>query len=205
MLGRFISKPLYLAVVGAALLSGCATRATLTINSQPEGAFIREIGTGLTLGTAPANIYYEPSVLNRHRDYGGCFKVKGIEATWPSGAVSRLDPIRLCGEDTGRYTITLNRDPALPGLDVDLNYSLRLQSTRAAQQAADAASTAAAAAALSASQARNADSSPSGSGFAPFVREYISGMNKICIYNRLGSDVAITIRAVALCPLTLPK
>jgi len=33
--------------------------------------------------------------------------------------------------------------------------------------------------------------------------EYISGMNKICIYDCLGSDTAITIGSVALCPLTI--
>ena len=30
-----------------------------------------------------------------------------------------------------------------------------------------------------------------------------SGMNKICFYNCLGSEAAITISAVELCPLTI--
>ena len=33
--------------------------------------------------------------------------------------------------------------------------------------------------------------------------EYISGFNKICIYNCLGSDRAITIRSTQLCPLSI--
>ena len=33
--------------------------------------------------------------------------------------------------------------------------------------------------------------------------ERISGMNKICYYNCLGSEAAITISSVALCPLTI--
>ena len=33
--------------------------------------------------------------------------------------------------------------------------------------------------------------------------EYISGFNKICIYNCLGSDRAITIKSTQLCPLTI--
>ena len=33
--------------------------------------------------------------------------------------------------------------------------------------------------------------------------EYTSGFNKICIYNCLGSDVAITIGAMQLCPLSI--
>ena len=36
-----------------------------------------------------------------------------------------------------------------------------------------------------------------------FKRDYQSGTNRICIYDRLGSDVAITISAAAICPLTL--
>lgn len=35
--------------------------------------------------------------------------------------------------------------------------------------------------------------------------EQASGMNKICYYNCLGSQAAITISAVALCPLTIER
>jgi len=48
---------------------------------------------------------------------------------------------------------------------------------------------------------------PQGGGVATgmgfYKREYISGHNKICIYNRLGSEVAITIGAAQLCPLSI--
>ena len=40
-------------------------------------------------------------------------------------------------------------------------------------------------------------------GTAFLKGEYISGMNKICLYDHLGSTVAITIRSVQLCPLTI--
>lgn len=33
--------------------------------------------------------------------------------------------------------------------------------------------------------------------------ENVSGMNKICFYNCLGSTVAITIGSIELCPLTI--
>ena len=33
--------------------------------------------------------------------------------------------------------------------------------------------------------------------------EYTSGFNKICIYNCLGSDKAITIKNTQLCPLSI--
>jgi hypothetical protein len=38
-----------------------------------------------------------------------------------------------------------------------------------------------------------------------FKHDYVSGMNKICVYDCLGSDAAITIGAVQLCPLTINR
>lgn len=40
-------------------------------------------------------------------------------------------------------------------------------------------------------------------GVAFLKGSYVSGMNRVCLYNRLGSAVAITIGATQLCPLTL--
>ena len=40
-------------------------------------------------------------------------------------------------------------------------------------------------------------------GVAFLKYERISGMNKICVYNDLGSDVTITIKSYKLCPLTI--
>lgn len=40
-------------------------------------------------------------------------------------------------------------------------------------------------------------------GTAFFKYDRVSGMNKICVYDHLGSDVAITIAATQLCPLTI--
>jgi hypothetical protein len=40
-------------------------------------------------------------------------------------------------------------------------------------------------------------------GTAFFKHERTSGMNKICFYDHLGSEVAITIKAIELCPLTI--
>ncbi len=38
-----------------------------------------------------------------------------------------------------------------------------------------------------------------------YQNEQISGMNKICYYNCLGSTAAITISSVKLCPLTINR
>ncbi len=33
--------------------------------------------------------------------------------------------------------------------------------------------------------------------------DYISGLNRICIYDYLGSDVALTIKSYQVCPVTI--
>lgn len=38
-----------------------------------------------------------------------------------------------------------------------------------------------------------------------FKYEMVSGMNKICIYDHLGSEVAITIKNYQLCPLSINR
>jgi len=40
-------------------------------------------------------------------------------------------------------------------------------------------------------------------GIAFLKYERVSGMNKICVYDHLGSEVAITIKAIELCPLSI--
>tara|TARA_R110000751_G_scaffold73408_1_gene148410 strand:+ start:133 stop:315 length:183 start_codon:yes stop_codon:yes gene_type:complete len=44
-------------------------------------------------------------------------------------------------------------------------------------------------------------SSMAGMAFLKYERK--SGMNKICVYNDLGSDVTLTVKNYQLCPLTI--
>ena len=39
---------------------------------------------------------------------------------------------------------------------------------------------------------------------ATYKRQLVSGLNKICIYQRLGSEEAYNYKATQICPLTLP-
>ena len=89
------------------VLGGCATQASLAVYSQPPGAYLTEVGTGRVLGIAPAASYYQEKLLHNHKDAQGCYLVKGVEATWVSGAQAVTDPVRLCGSSTGNYQITL--------------------------------------------------------------------------------------------------
>lgn len=46
-------------------------------------------------------------------------------------------------------------------------------------------------------------SAPSFAGVAFYKGERVSGMNRICYYDYLGSTVAITISAASVCPATI--
>lgn len=130
----------------ATALCGCATQASLTVFSQPEGAYLTEKGTGKVYGVAPVTVVYDSKALSNFKGADGCYRVKGFEARWVSGATASLDLITLCGTSTGEYNITFSRASTYPDLDRDLQFALQLQSIRAQQQQASAAQDAAAAA-----------------------------------------------------------
>lgn len=56
----------------AALSAGCASNVTLTIQTQPEGAYVTEVGTGKALGIAPVQVSYDSQQLLRYKDANGC-------------------------------------------------------------------------------------------------------------------------------------
>lgn len=141
-------------LICVALLTGCATHSTLTVSSQPSGAYITETGTGKAYGVAPVVVNYDAKALSAHKDASGCYLVKGFNARWVSGATTSSEPtIRLCGSNTGAYTYQLSRDTYTEGLDKDLDFAMRQSAVRAQQAQAQAAQDAAAIQAWSAIQA----------------------------------------------------
>lgn len=40
-------------------------------------------------------------------------------------------------------------------------------------------------------------------GLAFFKYERTTGLNKICVYDHMGSDISITIKSYKLCPITI--
>jgi len=128
------------ALILVALLTGCATHSTLTVTSQPSGAYITETGTGTAYGVTPVAIRYDAKALSAHKDASGCYLVKGINATWVSGATTSSEPtLRLCGSNTGTYEYILNRNMNSEGLDKDLDFAMRQSAVRAQQAQAAAA------------------------------------------------------------------
>jgi hypothetical protein len=142
----------WLLTIAVAAVSGCASQARLTVQSQPEGAYITERVTGRAYGAAPIIVAYNKQDLIRHRGPDGCYLVNGFDARWVSGVAASLEVLRLCGGATAGYSIAFTRDPAQPGFDKDMQFALQLQSVRAQQQQAQASQDAAAAALIAAYQ-----------------------------------------------------
>lgn len=127
------------------MLSGCATTGvTLTVDSQPEGAYITDVESGQGYGIAPVTIDYDLSGMTK--DANGCYSLVGVNARWTSGAQAGYEAITYCGNGT---SVLISRNPSAPGLDQDLQFAAQLAQTRAAQQEAQAANDANLAAALS--------------------------------------------------------
>ena len=129
---RLLISFLFLATTGCSIAP-----VHLMIYTQPLGGYVSEQETGLVAGVAPAWIKYDRKALAAHRD-GDCYRVKGVEATWASGAKARSESIiTLCGGgDT--FNVTLARDPSSPGLDRDLQLAAQLQQANAQFQQASA-------------------------------------------------------------------
>lgn len=204
----------YVTIALCANLLGCATNATLTVRTEPPGGYITEMYSGKVFGLAPVEIKYDANGVRAAKDALGCASVKGLEARWVSGASSSINPVRLCGENNGSYAIKIVRDPSSEGLEKDLRFAIQLQN-------ADTARLAAAIALIQAMPKSQPyvntftpmQSSPATPSVPPtslqatqkpgmaFLRsQYISGQNRICTYDRLGSQEVITVGAFEFCP-----
>ena len=100
------------------LIAGCAST-TLTISTDPPGAQLSEIGSGLS-GKAPLRIQYIPSELIATKTNDGCYVGKGWRATWRSGATSEVTTISMCGPISNNWTFLLKRPAEHPNLATDL-------------------------------------------------------------------------------------
>ena len=114
-------------------LLGCS-QGSLTVLSQPEGAYIT-VG-GNAFGTAPVG---KKLIDNGKwvKDSSGCYSVPEIKARWASGAEA-VERTRLCGGLRNHYEIVLQRPANAPGLNQDLAIANQQASARAQQQQAQA-------------------------------------------------------------------
>lgn len=121
------------------VLAGCATQASLTLVSEPVGAYFTEIPSGRSHGIGPTKVFYDAESLKQHLRSDGCFVVNGFEARWVSGARKIVPLICLKGQADGAYTQMFQRDMSAPNLAQDLQFALQRESLLAQQQQAKAA------------------------------------------------------------------
>lgn len=94
-----------------------------------------EDGTGRAYGLSPIVVHYEPDALRQHTGADGCYYVNGFEVRWISGSKKASGPIRLCGSTVADYHITIQRNPADPGLEKDLRFAAEMESVGIQQRA----------------------------------------------------------------------
>jgi len=126
-------RTLRLAVVqclGLIALS-CATPVSVAYNSVPPGAMITYKDGSGTLGITPVRNQYlrdEVSVTEN------CFSIKGVRATWISGAQAISDdPLVFCGGSGTDFEITFQRPLNYPGSDEDLATAIEFETIRVDQ------------------------------------------------------------------------
>ena len=133
-----------LSLLAAALITGCASQATLHIHSEPQGAYISD-ESGRLLGTTPVALNYalDGNATN-------CVETGNLTAHWVSGVEEEIGSVLLC--ETGYTSTLITRDFSQPGLAEDREFAVQLEmlelqqaQTRATQDAAEASWAAAAA------------------------------------------------------------
>jgi hypothetical protein len=121
-------RKLEVSMVICLLITGCAGP-KLTVNSNPEGAYLTNVRTGAAYGVGPIDLNYDRKVLEK-KDAKGCILVEGVMATWPSGAKTSTGDLSLCIVNTLNFNYTIGRNPNDPHMDIDLNRELQLQQAR---------------------------------------------------------------------------
>jgi hypothetical protein len=118
-------------------LFGCATQATLRIDSQPSGAYVTATDSAIA-GNIPTPfiVKIDKKEFEKHKDTSGCstFLSNGLKAVWASGATTTANGIKLCGSPTATYQYIFSRDLNYPDLDKDLEFASKQKATAAAQQ-----------------------------------------------------------------------
>ena len=109
----------------------------LTVHSEPEGAALTAAGSGASLGRAPAVLVFASDDLENARQANGCYLVRGIEATWPSGAAVATETIELCGGDQQNFEVVLQRPTAAPNLEQDVDYARAMRAADMEQHRRD--------------------------------------------------------------------
>lgn len=108
------------------IFTACTSSTELVFVTHPEGATITEMGTGITIGTAPTNKLFDLDSIGSV-DEEGCYTLNGVEAQWVSGAKEQITGLQLCGKHRRGYIVTLVRPSSYPDLEKDIEVANDLQ------------------------------------------------------------------------------
>lgn len=128
-----------ISIVAILLCSGCASKLSVTYNSDPPGAVL--YSGGKRYGYTPLTLNYE--VTEKAKQLGFIY-LADAKVQWISGAEAEIKSLKADIAKFGLYQqFTFNRPNGIPGRDSDIRFSLELDRTRAMQQQAAAAEDAA--------------------------------------------------------------
>lgn len=165
-----------ISLAGLFFLTGCSTVATVAWYPELSGATIIDQKTQNQFGSGPLILSYDYS--GQVPDAQGCYKVSGVTAKWPSGAVNSTEPaIRIC-EGATSYQVTIPYNGTAEQRLIDANYAAamderarqaQIQQQHAAAQSNDHLW---AAAILGVANVASAASNPTG-GYKPAPATYV--------------------------------
>lgn len=123
-----------IALLLAIMLSACGTALRVTYYSDPPGATI--YSNGQTFGYAPVTLQYE---VTKEQKKQGFVTVNSVEARWASGATASSGILDIDLKQYGlNQQLTLYRPNEVSGREIDAQFYLQLEQTRAAQRQAAA-------------------------------------------------------------------
>jgi hypothetical protein len=111
----------HLILLAPFILVGCAYAPQVTYQTSPIGASLYEIGTGNYLGSTPLVVTYYPN-SQHYKD--GCYIIKGVTASWASGAKNEhFSTYKLCNFNK-HYNINI----PYTGDESKIAYDLKIES-----------------------------------------------------------------------------
>ncbi|MFC1665899.1 hypothetical protein ACFL17_09815, partial [Pseudomonadota bacterium] len=82
--------------------------ATLTVFTEPPGAYINEIGSTVLHGPAPLKVHLDLDKLAKtSMGYDGCVYIKGYTAKWPNGTEKSTGNLRVCLNGGTEYSFLI--------------------------------------------------------------------------------------------------
>lgn len=105
----------------------------VNFDSTPNGATVKDVKTGHTIGVTPFVVKYNLDVSKLKA--GRCSEISALSFEWVSGAKARTSsPQKVCMYADDLFSISMQR-PKSPGLQLDIDYQVKLQQLKTQQEA----------------------------------------------------------------------